>query len=85
MSKTTRSWREAEFVNVREAAEILRRSRGSIYDLMRRGDLSGIIAGGRTLVRVSTVAKLLDEAPAYVPSTERRRGIPAGARLELAR
>lgn len=77
MTGTIPSWRDAEFVNVREAAEILRRSRGSVYDLMRRGELSGVIAGGRTLVRVSAIAKLLDKAPAYAPSPERRIGVPA--------
>ncbi|TQI75326.1 helix-turn-helix protein [Bosea sp. AK1] len=83
MAHTQRSWREAEFVNVREAAEILRRSRGSIYDMMRRRELNGVIAGGRTLVAVASIVQLLEEAPAYVPSSERRRGIPAEASFDL--
>jgi excisionase family DNA binding protein len=55
---------ESEFLNVPEAAELLRCSRQRIYDLLSSGQLERFKDGSRVLVRrVDLVAHLLPGGP----------------------
>ncbi|CAK7259146.1 MULTISPECIES: helix-turn-helix domain-containing protein [unclassified Shinella] len=50
-------------MSIKETAEYLRSSRGHVYNLIRRGKLTAIKVGGRTLIRKTEIAALLAAAP----------------------
>lgn len=80
------TWRETEFLSIAATADILCRSRASVYDLLRKGVLTAVVVGERPLVATATLAALLDGAKPYTPGSARGPLGRARARaaLELA-
>ena len=62
-------WRAAAYVTVRKAAVIFGVSRSTIYALHHQGELTLRRIGGRTVVPVPDVLRLVDSAPEWTPST----------------
>lgn len=76
-------WRQRPFLPLITAAELLGLSPSSLYRLEAEGRLSFNRLGGRTLVAVTSLVKLIDGAEEWTPSD---RGSAARAkRQERAR
>lgn len=76
-------WRQRPFLPLVAAAELLGLSPSSLYRLEAEGKLSFNRLGGRTLVAVGSIVKLVDTADSWTPSD---RGSAARAkRQERAR
>lgn len=60
-------WRQRDVVTIRAAAELLGCSRAQVYNLRKTHNLEFVLIGGRTLVRVEGLARLIDTAPAWTP------------------
>lgn len=75
-------WRERIFVPVNFAAEITGVSRATVYRLRDDGKLIFRRIGGKTLVTVESLAKLVDNPDDWSPSDQgaagraKRRGAP---------
>lgn len=55
------NWRERGALSIVEAAEVLGVGRTLAFDLARRGELETISLGGRRVVAVSTLRRMLGE------------------------
>ncbi|MER9166216.1 helix-turn-helix domain-containing protein [Mesorhizobium australicum] len=76
-------WRQRPFLPLITAAELLGVSPSSLYRMESEGKLTFNKLGGRTLVAVSSLVKLIDTAECWTPSD---RGSAARAkRQERAR
>lgn len=64
-------WQDRVLIPVKHAAYVSGVSTASIYDMLHSGSLLGAKLAGRTLVRVTSLQKLLAEAPAFVSSGPR--------------
>lgn len=77
-----------ELLTVPEAMRRLRLSRGTIYALMRRGDLQSVAIGGARRILADSVegfvARLLAEQTGYAPvETGFTAAMPAGRRVSV--
>ncbi len=59
--RTEPDWRDRGALSIPEAAEILGIGRTLAFDLVRRGELETIALGGRRVVAVSALRRLLGE------------------------
>jgi excisionase family DNA binding protein len=76
-------WRQRQVINVPLAAELLGCSRAKVYALQKSGDLTFVLIGGRTLIRVEGLTQLIDKAPMWTP--RHRADKARAARLEHSR
>jgi len=76
-TKSEIPWRQRPFLPLETAAELLGLSRSSLYRLESEGKVIFNRLGGRTLVAVASVVKLVDAAEQWAPSN---RGSAARAK-----
>ncbi|OWK18886.1 hypothetical protein AJ88_03145 [Mesorhizobium amorphae CCBAU 01583] len=83
-SKPEIPWRQRPFLPLETAAELLGLSRSSLYRLESEGKVIFNRLGGRTLVAVPSVVKLIDAAEQWTPPTAAQQRAQNG-RSELVR
>lgn len=67
------AWRDRPFVSVSEAAALLSVSRATLYRMRADRKLDFVKIGGRSLIRVSSLAALVDGAETWTPEAEAGR------------
>ena len=68
------AWRDRPFVSVSEAAALLSVSRATLYRMRSDRKLDFVKIGGRSLIRVASLASLVDGAESWTPEAEAGRG-----------
>lgn len=55
-----------ELYTVKEAADVLRRGKTALYELLGRGEIAAVKIGSRTLIKRSELDRFLSAAPPAV-------------------